>query len=488
MYKKSAIELNNLFLSKKVSALEITEYFLKRAKLFDKDLNAFITILEDRAIKRAKELDKKLKEKKPLGKLAGVPIALKDNMLLKGVLTTCGSKFLANYKALYNASVVDFLEEQGAIIIGKTNLDEFAMGSSTEDSAFFKTKNPWDLKCTPGGSSGGSAAAVAARIAPIAFGSDTGGSIRQPAAFTGVVGYKPTYGRVSRYGLVAFGSSLDQIGPFATNVEDIGLAMEVIGQKCNRDSTNLNLPAETYLENLPKDFKKMKIGVPFHFLESLNKTASENFKSSIKVFKDLGGEIIDIDLDLLKYSTSIYYILATAEASTNLARFDGIRYGVRSKNAKSLTEIYSLSREEGFGAEVKRRILLGTYVLSAGYKDAYYNKAQKVRTLIIKAFEKAFDTCDFVIMPTAPTSAFEMGTIKDPIEMYLQDLFTIPANLAGLPAISVPSGFDSNMRPLALQLIAPQLNDVKLIRYASLFEKQVNYSEKVPKSFDKEIV
>ena len=487
MYKKSALELRNLFLEKKVSSEEITNYFLKRIEKFDKELNTFINVLSKRAINKAKELDEKLKNDEPIGKLASIPVVLKDNINIKDEITTCGSKFLTNYRAVFDSTLVELLEGEGAIILGKTNLDEFAMGSSCENSSFFPTKNPWDLDCVPGGSSGGSTAAVAARLSPIGFGSDTGGSIRQPAAFCGAVGFKPTYGRVSRYGLVAFGSSFDQLGPIANNVKDVALIMEVIGRHCKKDSTSLELPKESYLDNLPTSFQNIKIGVPHNFLKDLSSETLDNFESSLKILKDLGIKIIDIDLDIMKYSIAIYYILATAEASTNLARFDGIRYGQRSKNAKTLKEIYELSRDEGFGSEVKRRIMLGTYVLSSGYHDAYYRKAQKVRTLMIKAFENAFSICDFVAMPTAPSSCFEIGSIANPLDMYLQDLFTVPANLAGLPAISLPSGFDEKKRPLAFQMFAPVLQDVKLIQYASLFEKAMKI-EKIPPLFDKEVL
>lgn len=486
MYKKSAIELHKLFIQKKVSCEEITNYFLKRIQKYDSELKSFITVFNERASQKAKELDKKLKEGKQVGCLAAIPIALKDNIHVKGELTTCGSKFLTNYKAVFNATIVDLLEEQGAIILGKTNMDEFAMGSSGETSYFTPTKNPWNLKCVPGGSSSGSAAALSARLALVTFGSDTGGSIRQPAAFCGAVGYKPTYGRVSRYGLVAFGSSLDQIGPIATNVKDIGLMMEIIGKNCSRDSTSFKLPKELYLEKMPTSFKNIKIGVPFNFLKDLKPSVLKQFENSLKIFKDLGAQIIDINLDILKYAMATYYIIATAEASTNLARFDGIKYGVRSKKAKNLNELYEFSREEGFGSEVKRRIMLGTYVLSSGYQNAYYKKAQKVRNLILQAFEDAFATCDFVATPTAPNTCFEFGSIQDPVQMYLQDLFTIPANLTGNPSISIPTGLDDQKKPFSLQLIAPTLHDVKLIQYANLLDEKIKFFENIPPLFDKE--
>jgi len=486
LYKLTATEIKDLFLQGKLSAEEITRYFLNRIEKADKKLKAFLKVFPEKSLKSAKALDKKKRENQKLGKLAGVPIAIKDNMHIQGEITTCGSKFLTNYKAPFNATAVKLLEQEDAIFIGKTNLDEFAMGSSNEHSAFFPSYNPWDLSCTPGGSSGGSASAVAGRLAPIATGSDTGGSIRQPAALCGIVGFKPTYGRISRYGLVAFGSSFDQIGPITTSVKDVGLAMEVMGKHCPFDSTSLNLPQETYTENLPENLEGKKIGVPWHFLEQLSDSAKENFTASIDTIKNLGAEIIDIDLDILKYSIAVYYILATAEASTNLARFDGVRYGVRSPDAKDLEELYDISRDQGFGEEVKKRILLGTFVLSAGYQEAFYKQAQKVRTLVIRAFESAFERCDAVCMPTAPTTTFKLNTFQDPVKMYLQDIFTISSNLAGLPSISIPSGFDGNKKPYGLQFIGPQMHDVFVIQYAHTFEMATKFNRIVPPQFDKE--
>jgi len=487
MYKFSAKELRDKFLRGEVSAESITEYFIKRIEKFDSQLGSFLCVLKERSLKKAKELDIKRKNGQKLGKLAGVPIAIKDNTHIKGELTTCGSMFLKNYRAVFNSTVSNLFEEEDAILIGKTNLDEFAMGSSNEKSAFFPVHNPWNLKCVSGGSSGGSSAAVSARLALGATGSDTGGSIRQPASFCGVVGFKPTYGRVSRYGLVAFGSSLDQIGPLATCTEDIGLIMEVIGKHCPKDSTSLKIPQEEFIgKGIDKQrFDDVKVGVPWHFLEDMDDANFKSFKESISRLKDLGAEIVDINLDILKHSIAIYYILATAEASTNLARFDGIRYGVRSEVAKTLNDIYDLSREDGFGPEVKKRIMLGTYVLSSGYEHAYYKKAQKVRTLVIRAFEEAFENCNLVAMPVSPSPAFEIGAIQDPIQMYFQDLFTICANLAGLPAISVPSGLSKDKKPIGLQLLGPQTQDVSVIRHAYAFEKFLNFNN-LPPLFDKE--
>ncbi|HEY4255390.1 MAG TPA: Asp-tRNA(Asn)/Glu-tRNA(Gln) amidotransferase subunit GatA [Chlamydiales bacterium] len=480
LHTLSAIELRDAFLKGEVKATEIARHFLGRIATHDKKLNAFLQVLEVRAMEKAEKLDHKRAHNQPLGKLAGIPVAIKDNMHIAGEMTTCGSQFLKNYRAPFDATAVRLLEQQDALLIGKTNLDEFAMGSSTENSSFFPTHNPWNVKCVPGGSSGGSAAAVSGRLALLSTGSDTGGSIRQPAAYTGVVGVKPTYGRVSRFGLVAFGSSLDQIGPFAPTVADAALAMEVMGQPCEWDPTSLDLPAESY--KLKKDLKEITIGVPHKLLENLPAETKKNFDAAIATMKSLGAQVVDIELGLLKYAISVYYILATAEASTNLARFDGIRYGVRSKDAKNLEEVYLLSRKEGFGEEVKRRIMLGTYVLSAGFQDAFYKKAQRVRTLLIDQFEKAFSQCDTIVTPVTSTAAFEHGAIQDPLQMYLEDLFTIPANLAGLPAVSVPSGYDSRGMPFGIQLIGPQLCDVSLLQYAYAYE-QASLHARIPKEF-----
>jgi aspartyl-tRNA(Asn)/glutamyl-tRNA(Gln) amidotransferase subunit A len=484
VYQHSAHTLRDLFVKGEISAVEIAKSALQRISHHDAKLGCFLSVLSERALAKAKLLDEKRAHKKPLGKLAGVPMALKDNIHLMGAISTCGSKFLSNYKAVFDATVSRLLEEEDALILGKTNLDEFAMGSSTENSAYQLTKNPWDLSTSPGGSSGGSAAAVAARLCPIAFGSDTGGSIRQPAAFCGIAGFKPSYGRVSRYGLVAFGSSLDQIGPFATNVTDIAMTMEVIGKPCDKDATSLPHPAEEYLHKLKTPLKGMSIGVPWHFLEGLEKEPRQNFEQSLEVLKDLGCTIVDVDLDILKYSIAVYYILATAEASTNLARFDGIRYGIRSKRATTLDEIFDFSRQEGFGAEVKRRIMLGTYVLSAGYQDAYYKRAQKVRTLIIRQYKKAFEKCQMILTPTSPFTAFEIGAMQDPIQMYLQDIYTVPINLAGLPSLSLPSGFCSRGRPFGLQFTGPFLHDAEVMRAGYHFEQKTHFNKKIPPQFN----
>lgn len=482
MHHLKAIELKEKFVNGEFSSVKILSYYLDRIEKFDGKIGAFLRVWKDRALAQAERLDKKRANGEKLGKLAGIPVALKDNIHVEGELTTCASKFLINYKAPFHSTVARLLEEEDAILIGKTNMDEFAMGSSTENSALQSTYNPWNLKCSPGGSSGGSAAAVAARLVPIALGSDTGGSIRQPAAFCGIAGFKPTYGRVSRYGLVAFGSSLDQIGPFATCTEDIALIMEVLGQHCTRDSTSLPQSYENYLNLLDGNINGVKVGVPFRFLEGLDAETSKLFDQTISRLKDLGAEIVDVDLDILKASIAVYYILATAEASTNLARFDGVRYGVRAPEAKTLDDVYELSKEEGFGTEVKRRILLGTFVLSAGYQDAYYKKAQRVRTLIIEGYKKAFSQCAFIATPTSPMAAFEIGAIKDPLQMYLADIYTIGANLAGVPAISIPQGFTHDHKPFGFHLTGPQRQDALLIKFAHALEGANDSYVKLPSS------
>ncbi len=480
----SAQELHSQFIQGELSAEKIVSLYLDSIAKYDPQVGSFLSLFPERVQEKARLLDLRRASGKKLGKLAGVPIALKDNIHVKGEKTTCASKFLEHYKAPFSATVSHLMEEEDALLIGKTNCDEFAMGSSTENSAFFSTKNPWNLSCSPGGSSGGSSAAVAAGFAPISLGTDTGGSIRQPAAFCGIVGFKPTYGRVSRSGLVAFGSSLDQIGPFSSSVYDTALVMEVIGKHCENDATSLQIPQENYRDAL-KNFsiEKKVIGVPWHFLEGLPSETRENFERAIEELRLAGAEIADIDLDILKYSIAVYYILATAEASTNLARFDGVRYGRRSPQATTLDEVYDLSRQEGFGFEVKNRILLGTYVLSSGYKEAYYKKAQAVRAQIINAFNQVFQTCAFVAMPTTPTPAFKLGELLDPLQMYLQDIYTISANLARLPAISLPSGFSKDNKPFGLQLIAPTQHDGPLLSLAHCYETRTKWHQAKPPLF-----
>lgn len=471
MHRKTAKQLHDLFMSGSLSAVEIVTHFLKRIDHLDKDIGAFLQVYPEKALEEAQSQDERRRKGQPLGRLAGVPVSVKDNIHIKGELTTCASKMLSKYEALFDATAVKLLKQEDAILIGKTNLDEFAMGGATEYSAFLKTRNPWNLKCTPGGSSGGSAAAVAARLSPLSLGSDTGGSVRQPAAYCGILGYKPTYGRISRYGLVAFGSSLDQIGAFSYNTEDLAWIAGILGAHCSHDATSIDHPKEDIHSKLKTDLKGIKIGVPFHFLENLSHDIKASFNDSLKVLQELGAEITEVDLDILKYSIPTYYIIATAEASTNLARYDGIRFGSRDPHAKTLDEVYELTREHGFGTEVKRRILLGTYVLSSGATGSYYKKALGARGKILNQFNNAFGGCDLIAMPTTPTPAFETNSIQDPLAMYLLDLYTVHANLTGLPALSIPSGFAANGNPIGLQIVAPHMHDSFLISCAHAFEK-----------------
>lgn len=416
------------------------------------------------------------------GLLVGMPIALKDNICTKGIATTCSSRVLNNFVPPYDAHVVEKLKAAGASIVGKTNLDEFAMGSSTEHSCLHTTRNPWDTTRVAGGSSGGSAAAVAAGMVPCALGSDTGGSIRQPAAFCGVVGLKPTYGRVSRYGLVAFGSSLDQIGPFARDVETVAGVLTVIAGHDERDSTSADKPVPDYAAELNKPIDGLRIGVPAeYFGDGLNEQVKSRVTAAIDQLRDSGATIVDVHLPHMKYATACYYVVATAEASSNLARYDGVHYGHRTDKADDIIAMYTSSRSEGFGDEVKRRIMLGTYVLSSGYYDAYYLKALKVRTLIKQDFEQAFEKCDVIASPVTPTTAFKIGEkSEDPLTMYLADVYTISANLAGIPAISVPCGFDDKNLPVGLQLSAPWFEESRLLQVTHTYQSQTNFHQQTP--------
>lgn len=486
MYNLSAQEITRRFKEGEVKASEIASYFLTRAEKFDPEIGAFLRLFPERMMAKAKKLDEKREKGETLGKFAGVPVAIKDNMHIKGEITTCASKFLENYTAPFDATAVRLLEEEDALLLGKTNMDEFAMGSSNEKSAYQLTRNPWAPNCVPGGSSGGSAAAVSARLAPLSLGSDTGGSIRQPAAFTGTYGFKPTYGRVSRYGLVAFGSSLDQIGPFANTIEDTALAMEVLAQHCTHDATSINKGKENFLDTLSDPINGKKVGIPWSLLEGHDGELRHGFDYALDCMKGLGLEIVDVDLSIIRYAIPMYYVISTAEASTNLARFDGVQYSKRSSSAKTLDEVYDLSRNEGFGPEVKQRIILGTHVLASGYQDAYYNKARKVRTLLINDFKKAFSTCDVIAMPTTTTPSFPFGSISDAAEMHLQDLYTVAANLAGLPAISIPTALTSSEKPIGLQLYGPQLEEGRVLRFAKHVSDAVNFSPNIPKLFNKE--
>ena len=478
MFHLTAKELIKKFKTKELSAVEITSAFIDRAK--KENLGALLSVLEEKALSRAKELDERLSNGESFGELAACPVIIKDNMMLEGETCTCGSKFLENYKATYTASAIKELEEADAIIIAKANMDEFAMGSSNETSAFKPVSNPWNVEYTPGGSSGGSAAAVAGCLAPLALGSDTGGSIRQPAAFCGIYGFKPTYGKVSRYGLVAFASSLDQIGPFARNIDDLTLLQSVISKPCNKDSTSIKEPRESLQKQLTGEVNGLKIGVPRDLLKEVNSEVKLCFEAFLKELQDQGAEIVDITLPHNKYSVPIYYILAPAEASTNLARFDGIRYTKRSDKAQTISEVYEFSRTEGFGKEVIRRILLGTYVLSAGYQDAYYRKAQKVRRKISEDYEKAFKDCDVIAFPTTPAPAFKNGSITDPLTMYMQDVFTISANMAGIPALNIPAGFSKDGLPIGMQIQGEQMKDGQVLNIAKAFEKKTTHYKQSP--------
>lgn len=464
----------------KQSAVAAVEQSLARIKALEPKLSAFNTVMAERALERARALD----AVPSAGPLHGVPIAIKDNMCTAGMPTTASSKILAGFVPPYDATVVDRLEKAGAIIVGKTNLDEFAMGSSTENSALGPSKNPWDLTRTPGGSSGGSAVAVAARIVPISLGSDTGGSIRQPAGLCGIVGLKPTYGRVSRYGLLAFASSLDQIGPFTQTVADSADVLQVMAGFDPHDSTSSTEAVPNFRDALTGDVKGLRIGVPRAFLgQGVDAAILEAFESSLKVLAARGATLVDIELPHAGYGIPIYYLICTAEASSNLARYDGVRYGYRTPLQKddTLQRMYERTRDEGFGAEVKRRIMLGTYVLSAGYYDAYYLKAQQVRTLVRQDYDRAFERVDVVATPTTPTPAFKLGEkTSDPVQMYLNDIFTVSANLTGLPAISLPCGFSSERLPIGLQLTGRAFDESTLLRAGDAFQRDTRFHTEQP--------
>ena len=480
-------ELQEKIKNKELTVTEITNAYIERINEKEKDVNAFITLLTDDASKKAKEIEEKINNGEIKSDLAGIPIGIKDNICTKGVRTTCASKMLENFISPYNATIAQKLDDAGLINLGKMNMDEFAMGSSTENSAFAKTKNPWDLNTVPGGSSGGSAAAVAADLVPWALGSDTGGSIRQPASLCGVVGLKPTYGLVSRYGLVAFASSFDQIGPITKDVKDCAILLNLLAGHDEKDTTSVDMPKIDYVSKLNNNVKGLKIGVPKEFMgEGINEEVKSAFKKSIEKYKELGAEIVEFSLDIAKYCLAAYYIIACAEASSNLGRFDGIRYGYRTKNYDNLEELFVNSRSEGFGPEVKRRIILGTYVLSSGYYDAYYKKAQKVRTLIKNEFDKAFEKFDVILTPTSPTVAFESGTkSNNPLEMYLADICTVSINVAGIPAISIPCGVDSNGMPIGMQLIGNRFSESTILNAAYTFEQAVKFRDNFKPTFKK---
>jgi len=476
-------ELHQQLIGKKRSAVEIVQESLNQIQALEPMLHSFLQITSDRALAHAKQIDAKIANGDDIGLLAGIPIGIKDNLCTKGVPTTCASKILQNFVPPYESTVTQKLIDAGAVMVGKTNLDEFAMGGSTETSAYAKTANPWDMSRVPGGSSGGSAAAVAGRECPIALGSDTGGSIRQPASFCGIVGMKPTYGLVSRYGLVAFASSLDQIGPFARSVEDAAILLGAIAGYDPRDSTSLKVDVPDYTQFLTSDLKGKRVGVIKEtFGEGLDAEVEKAVNRAIDQLKKLGAEVKEISCPRFRYGIAAYYIIAPSEASANLARYDGVKYGTRIEDAENLMEMYTQTRAEGFGAEVKRRIMIGTYALSAGYYDAYYLKAQKVRTLIKQDFEAAFEQVDVLVSPTAPTTAFKLGDkSQDPLNMYLIDLMTIPVNLAGLPGMSVPCGFDSQGLPIGLQIIGNVLREDQVFQVASAYERSTDWHTRTPK-------
>ncbi|MEW6544101.1 MAG: Asp-tRNA(Asn)/Glu-tRNA(Gln) amidotransferase subunit GatA [Nitrospirota bacterium] len=483
LHKLTLRELQDRFTKGEVSARDIVCAYGLRIRQTEPKVRAYITLTQDAALAQAEALDQRLKAWRKTVPMMGMPLAVKDNICTEGVRTTCASRILGDFVPPYDATVIARLRERGYLLLGKTNLDEFAMGSSTENSAFGPSRNPWGLSLVPGGSSGGSAAAVAADACVAALGSDTGGSIRQPAAFCGVVGLKPTYGRVSRYGLVAFASSLDQIGPITKEVADAAILMNVLAGHDPMDATSADLPVPDYTRALKKeDLKKLKVGVPREFFtEGLDPEVERAVMAAVEELKALGGEVKDISLPMTDAAVATYYLIATAEASSNLARYDGVRYGLRSKQTRTLLELYTKTRQEGFGPEVKRRIMLGTYALSAGYYDAYYGKAQAVRTLIRRDFEAAFREVDLIVTPVTPTPAFKLGEkIEDPLQMYLSDIYTISVNLAGNPAISVPCGFSQAGLPIGLQLIGRPFEEETLLRGAHAYEQATNWHARRP--------
>ena len=480
LLKKTAAEMRKALLSKEVSAVELVEETYKRVNNVEDKICAFNSFTKEYALDTAKEVDKKIAKGEELPKMAGIPLALKDNINLKGYKTTASSKILENFTSPYDATVRKKLREHLVPVIGKANLDEFAMGSSNENSAFNKVHNPYNLNKVPGGSSGGSAASVAALESAVALGSDTGGSIRLPASFCGISGFKPTYGRVSRYGLIAFASSLDQIGPFGRCIEDIVDLYETIAGYDEKDSTSLNAPVGDISKTFKNDIKGLKFGVIKELMaEGVNDDVKRAIEDAVKIYEKLGATVKEVSLPLLKHSIGVYYIIATAEASSNLARFDGVKYGYRTAEAKNLMEMYTKTRKEGFGDEVKRRIMLGTYALSSGYYDAYYKKAQQLRRLIKEDFDRIFKEVDVLVSPTCPTTAFDIGSRnEDPLAMYLTDIGTICANLIGAPAISIPAGFDKDGMPIGMQLISQILQEEPLLRAAYNFEKETDFNTK----------
>jgi len=484
MFDQTIAALSALLKTKKVSSVELTQGYLDRINKY-KDLNAFISVDPERSLAQARAADQRLATGQG-GPLTGVPIAQKDIFCADGWLTTCGSKMLSTFVAPYNATVIEKFNAAGCVNLGKTNMDEFAMGSSNETSFYGPVKNPWDTAAVPGGSSGGSAAAVAARLAPAATGTDTGGSIRQPAALTGITGIKPSYGRVSRYGMIAFASSLDQGGPMTRSAEDAALLLNTMCGFDPRDSTSVEQPVPDFTATLNNSIKGLRVGLPKeYFGEGLGADVAKAVEAAIAEYKKLGAEMVDISLPNSKLAIPCYYVLAPAEASSNLARFDGVRYGYRAPEYKDLIDMYCKTRAQGFGTEVKRRILIGTYVLSAGYYDAYYLQAQRLRRLITDDFNRAFEKCDVILGPTSPTTAFNLGAKKDdPVAMYLSDIYTISVNLAGLPGMSIPAGFGADQRPVGLQLIGQYFDEARLLNAAHQYQQRTDWHQQSPKGFD----
>ncbi|WP_134684938.1 Asp-tRNA(Asn)/Glu-tRNA(Gln) amidotransferase subunit GatA [Brevibacillus migulae] len=483
LFDQKLSDIHSQLRSKQLSVSDLVEASLKQVSETDDTIKAVLRVDEEGARQQAKALDERLaKGDEQLGLLFGLPAGVKDNIVTKGIVTTCASKFLSNYDPLYDGTVSSKLREADAVIVGKCNMDEFAMGGSNENSGFYPARNPWNPEYVPGGSSGGSAAAMAARQFFFTLGSDTGGSIRQPAAFCGVVGMKPTYGRVSRFGLVAFASSLDQIGPITKNVEDAAYVLQAIAGYDELDSTSANVDVPDFRAALTGEVKGLRIGVPRELIgEGIDPEVREAVLAALKQLESMGATWGEISMPHTEYAVPAYYLLSSSEASSNLARFDGVRYGVRADNAANLLEMYKESRSQGFGAEVKRRIMLGTYALSAGYYDAYYKKAQQVRTLIIRDFQAAFDQYDVILHPTTPTTAFKLGDkLDDPVKMYLEDICTVPVNLAGLPAISVPCGFSANGLPIGMQLVGKAFDEATILRVAHAYEQATSHHQRKP--------
>ncbi|MBA2391966.1 MAG: Asp-tRNA(Asn)/Glu-tRNA(Gln) amidotransferase subunit GatA [Ktedonobacteraceae bacterium] len=481
LYELTISEAADLLRQKKISSVELTQAHLDRIRAVEPEVRAFTLVTDELALKQAEEADHRFASGERLSPLTGIPIAIKDVISTKGITTTCGSRMLENFKPAYDATVMKRLNEIGIVMVGKTNMDEFAMGSSTEHSAFFPTHNPWDLERAPGGSSGGSAAAVAAGMAMGSYGSDTGGSIRQPASLCNLVGLKPTYGRVSRFGLVAFGSSLDQIGPFARNAQDAALLLQAIAGNDPLDGTSSPNPVPDYSKALNGGIKGLKIGVPEEYwVEGTQPGVVSAVRADIERLRELGAEVSPVSLPYTKYGVAAYYIIAPAEASANLTRYDGVKYGYSYRDTSEMWDAMEKTRQFGFGPEVKRRIMLGTYALSAGYYDAYYKQAEKVRTLITHDFEQAFEQFDVLVSPASPTVAFKIGEISDPYQMYLQDVFTIPANLAGICGVSIPGGFSEGL-PVGLQLLGRAFGEESILRVADAFERVTDYHTQWPK-------